>query len=344
MNNIEIEILDLDNLTKINIVKKYLSNFELDYIDIDYTVVIWSEKKIIATCSKKNNLIKCVAISPEYSNLNILNKLLTIIIKQIVSEKYDESLIITKREYKKIFEDLNFLSIYQNDMICFLTNRKDKFDKYVNYVKSSKQEADSAIIVMNANPFTNGHKYLIETASNENELVYVVLVKEDVSLFTYDERMLMLKKGTDHLKNIIILEGSKYIVSKTFFPSYFIASPDEVVKQQAMLDIKMFSKIFIENLNIKKRYLGEEPLSNTTKIYNDTIKNVLSEINIEVKIIKRLEENGEVVSASKVRELLLNEDLLSIKKITPSTTFEFINNPEIISRAKNNVEKVIKKF
>lgn len=342
MFNFEIEIINLKDKIKVKKITDFLSEFDLDFDDVDYTIAILNKNKIIATCSKKNNLIKCIAVCTEFNNLNLTNKLLTEIIVKINEQYYDEALIITKFENKKIFEGLNFLSLYSNQEICFLTNRSDKYSDYINYLKKFKNRKQNAIIAMNANPFTNGHKYLVENASSENENVFVVVVKEDDSLFTYEERLKLVREGVQHLDNVIVLEGTNYILSKSVFPSYFIKSEDKIIKEQTMLDTKMFIEIFIKNLNVNIRYLGEEPFSKTTKIYNDTIKEIFDEYKINVKIIARNKVDDNFISASRVRMLILENKIDEVKKMVPTSTYKYIYENDLHSRSKNKIKKIYK--
>ena len=67
----------------------------------------------------------------------------------------------------------------------------------------------------------NGHRYLVETASKENDHVYVFVVSEDVSIFSFSERFKLVKAGVADLPNVIVVPGKEYMVSYATFPAYF---------------------------------------------------------------------------------------------------------------------------
>ena len=63
---------------------------------------------------------------------------------------------------------------------------------------------------MNCNPFTLGHRYLIEQASEKVDHLYVFVVEEDKSFFPFSDRIGLVKKGTADLKNITVKPSGKY--------------------------------------------------------------------------------------------------------------------------------------
>ena len=74
---------------------------------------------------------------------------------------------------------------------------------------------------MNCNPFTKGHLYLIEKASAESDHLFILIVEEDKSVFPFEKRMELVKRGTEHLDNIDVIPGGSYTISSATFPSYF---------------------------------------------------------------------------------------------------------------------------
>lgn len=323
--NDKIIVIDLNNIYETNRVKTFLKNFNLNYDQVDYTIVICNQNnEIIATASIFFNLIKCLAVDGNYQNFNLSNKLISFLIKVIYEKDYNEVFILTKIEYKNNFKSLNFKLIYYNNKIVFFTNRFDLLNKYLQYLKSCSNKITGAILIMNCNPFTLGHQYLISVASSENKIVYVIVVKEELSIFPYKVRIQLVKAGVKHLKNVKVIEGSQYLLSKVIFPSYFLKSKKEIIQEQAYLDANIFCNLIAKNLNANIRYLGEEPLSYATNIYNNVLQKVLNEKNINWRIIKRYQINDTIISASLVRELLLKNDFESIKKLVPPSTYEYL--------------------
>ncbi|MCL2014130.1 MAG: CBS domain-containing protein [Oscillospiraceae bacterium] len=179
-------------------------------------------------------------------------------------------------------------------------------------------------IVMNCNPFTNGHRYLIEYAAISCEFLFVFVVQEDKSYFKFEDRLALVKQGTADLPNVTVLPGGGYIISSITFEEYFYKDKLQETTINPSLDIEIFGKHIAPALNIKKRFAGEEPIDHITKQYNDTMKKTLPRYGIEFVEIPRKESGGQPISASMVRNLIEKKDFEGIKDIVPMTTFEFI--------------------
>lgn len=139
--------------------------------------------------------------------------------------------LYTKCNSAKFFGDLGFYEIARIDgQIVFMENRKTGFQNYLRtFAKDTLPEGLTAetptrkiaALVMNANPFTLGHQYLVEKAAAENDLLHLFIVSEDASLVPFKIRKQLVMKGTAHLKNICYHDSGPYIISNATFPSYF---------------------------------------------------------------------------------------------------------------------------
>lgn len=203
--------------------------------------------------------------------------------------------------------------------------KSEQLHDYINMIIKSK--AVVGAIVMNCNPFTLGHRYLIEYASQKCDRLYIFAVEEDLSYFPFDDRIELIRKGVSDLKNVTVLPSGKFIISRTTFPAYFEkeGSTDDTIID-ASSDIEIFAEQIAPNLNISVRFAGEEPLDNVTRQYNAQMKMILPRYGIDFEIIPRKEINGEVVSASRVRRLLKEKNFAEIEKIVPKTTLEYLKD------------------
>ncbi len=305
-------------------VRLFLSGFDLKLDeDVDYTVVIRQNKKIIATASKSDYVFKCFAVEKSFQGENLTALLLDNLFSKLFSENKTHAFLFTKTENKIIFENSGFSLIHSEKDVSLLEFGTHNINSYVNNLKIDKNSKKAAI-VMNCNPTTLGHLYLIEKAAAENENLLIFLVEEDKSFFSFESRFELLKNATRHLKNLTIIPSSKYIISKSTFPTYFIKKETELLSAYTRLDINIFCKYFCEKLNIQSRYAGDEPLDELTNFYNKTMSEILPKYNIEFKLIKRLEKEGAIISASKVRKLLNEKKFNEIKKIVPENVYEYL--------------------
>ena len=195
------------------------------------------------------------------------------------------------------------------------------------------------MIVMNCNPFTYGHQYLIEKAAKENEEVLIFVVEEDKSVFPFSVRYNLVKEGTAHLNNVKVLPGSEYIISSATFPNYFLRKEDDSLIEYTKLDATIAGKQFGKKLNINKRYIGEEPYCKVTKKYNETLMEILPQYGMEVVLVPRKEIEEIAISASIVREKIKNGEIEELRSLVPETTFNFLisaEGKEIEEKLKNS--------
>ena len=183
-----------------------------------------------------------------------------------------------------------------------------------------------AAIVMNANPFTRGHAGLVERASRENRLVHLFLLSEDASLFPFSVRWQLVQAGTAAFGNVVLHQSGPYIISNATFPSYFLPDDDAASAGHAELDLTLFAKI-ASALHITRRYVGEEPFSQVTGIYNQVMQEKLPTLGIDCRIIPRLTENGRAISASDVRQGIKEDNWQLVKELVPDTTYNWLRSP-----------------
>lgn len=205
---------------------------------------------------------------------------------------------------------------------------EEELNKYLSEIQQYRRDTNGRIgsIVMNCNPFTLGHRYLIETSAAKCDVLYIFVVEEDRSMFPFKDRIELVRKGTADLKNVVVLPSGKFIISQTTFQAYFTKEEKSDVVIDASNDINIFASKIAPSLDITVRFAGEEPLDNVTNQYNATMMRLLPRAGIDFEVIKRREEGGAPISASRVRALLKEKNFDEIARITPPTTYEYLLN------------------
>jgi [citrate (pro-3S)-lyase] ligase len=224
---------------------------------------------------------------------------------------------------------MNYKLIYEVENVALFENGMYDINKYLNkLVKKYNIDCftEKSAMVMNCNPFTLGHRYLIEMAAKKSKEVVVFIVEEDKSLFPFKYRYELVKEGVKDLENVKVIPGGEYIISSATFPSYFLRKEDEVLEAYTRIDAGIFAKYFCPKFNITNRFVGEEPYCNITKAYNKALKEILEEFGVKLNIIERKSSDGIKISASKVRELIKNDKIQMIEKLVPEVTWEFLNS------------------
>ncbi|MFD3155666.1 [citrate (pro-3S)-lyase] ligase [Haloimpatiens sp. FM7330] len=341
MYDLKLQKINLKDYNERQEVNEFLNKFDLILDnDVDYTIVLRDKgNKIAATCSKAKSVFKCFAIDPKLQGDGITSKLITDLINKSFEEGVYHNFIFTKPKNIEIFSSLNFKLIYEVEKVALLENGVYNINNCLNNLIKKNNiniTQKKSAIVMNCNPFTLGHKYLIEQASKQSEEVLVFIVQENKSLFPFDVRYSLVKKGVAHLRNVKVVPGTEYIISSATFPSYFLRKEDERLQAYTKLDANIFGEYFCKKLNIVRRFVGEEPYCNVTREYNKALKNQLYKYGIELEQLKRKEINDTIISASKVRELIRNNEIEEISKFVPRVTLEFFNT----DKGKEIMEKI----
>lgn len=200
----------------------------------------------------------------------------------------------------------------------------EKINQYIDKYHLKNGGGQNGAIVMNCNPFTLGHQYLIETAAAIVDTLYVFVVQEDKSEFSFEDRYKLVKEGTAHLNNVVVAPSGDYMISSKTFTAYFSKAEIQNREISATEDIEIFARYIAPPLNIKIRFAGEEPYDNVTRQYNEQMSEILGEFGIEFYECKRKQENGEPISASKVRELLKQKNWDELKKYVPENTYQYL--------------------
>lgn len=178
---------------------------------------------------------------------------------------------------------------------------------------------------MNCNPFTYGHRFLIEEACKKVKQLIVFVVEEDKSLFSFEERFAMVVEGTKDIKNVIVVPSGEFILSQKTFPEYFVKIENDDVSRNAESDINIFAKGIAPKLNIKYRFVGEEKTDNVTAEYNKAMKKILPKHGIElIEIPRKVGMNGKPISATCVRALLDEGKFEEVRELVPQTTFDIL--------------------
>lgn len=200
--------------------------------------------------------------------------------------------------------------------------------EYLRMVKEETpdtwKKGTTGAIVMNCNPFTLGHKYLISKAAGCVDHLYIFVVEEDRSFFPFEDRIQLVKAGTKEFENVIVVPSGKLIISSVTFPGYFLKDSPDAIGVDTAMDVDIFAKYIAAPLNITRRFVGEEPIDLITRSYNESMKDILPRYGIEVSEIPRKEASGGVISASRVRRALKTGDFDIIRRLVPDTTLQYL--------------------
>lgn len=297
--------------------------------NLDYICAMYDgNDEIIATGSCFGPTLRCFAVSGEHQGGGLLNEIISHLMEVQVARGNTHLFLYTKVGSAKFFGDLGFYEIARVDgTLVFMENRKTGFPNYLRNLEKTKKDGVSAALVMNANPFTLGHQYLVETAAARCDTLHLFVLSEDASLVPFAVRKKLVQAGTAHVPNVVLHDSGPYIISSATFPSYFLKDEAAVIDGHARLDLAVFTRI-AQALGITARYVGEEPTSQVTGLYNKIMAEELPKAGIACHIIPRKEASGRAISASTVRSALQKGDWGTLKTLVPATTLDYFTSPE----------------
>ncbi len=257
-----------------------------------------------------------------------MNQVVSHLLEREIQQGHSHVFLYTKEKNAAIFEDLGFYEIarVENELV-FLENRREGFARYLRRLEQTRKEGRCAAVVMNANPFTLGHRHLIEQAASENDWLHLFLLSEEAGPIPFFVRKKLVLEGSSDLKNVIFHETGPYMISSATFPSYFLRDEDTAILAHAKLDLAVFGKIAAV-LGITARYVGEEKSSHVTALYNESMADMLPKQGIRFREISRLTINGETVSASTVRQAIHDGHPEKITFMLPESTKRYFDSAE----------------
>ncbi len=221
-------------------------------------------------------------------------------------------------------ENLNAY-LKKNNKSDFQREITEYTDKIIKEYPLTGHSMVNGAIVMNCNPFTKGHRYLIEFAARQVDRLYIFVVKEDKSFFKYDDRFEMVKAGTADLPNVVVVSSGKFIISSLTFPEYFMKDYVKEKNFDVSMDVETFCKHIAPPLMIKKRFAGEEPFDPVTKNYNENMSKILPKYGMEFCEIPRMSlDEKRVINATEVRRLLQERDFDAIGEYVPLSTLRIL--------------------
>lgn len=324
-------------------IEMFLQTNGLRYDDVDYYAAIVDESsdEMIAGGGLKGSVIKCVAVADGHKGEAVAN----VIVSHLIAKANDEGCqcvkLYTKPNNRQLFESLSFRLIAESPNAILMETGVGGIEKYSEElrvkseelgVKSEELKNDESVvsnarkpigvIVMNANPFTLGHRFLVEQSSELVERLYVVVVREDCSMFSYNERKAMVSQGVRDIGNVVVVDGSDYAVSVATFPTYFLKQLSDATDTQIILDLDIYRRRIAPALGATIRFFGSEPTDPLTRRYNELMHQQLGEEHVHE--IQRKQQEGSAISASRVRKAMMEGCLWDAIQLVPPTTIPYI--------------------
>lgn len=289
-----------------------------DEEDADIIALMTEDDELIACGALAGHTIKQLAVVPDAEGQGAMAALLSALISEAHARGVHRLFLCTKPGNLRMFRSLGFYELIETEDAVLLENRKGGLDAFLADIP--KYEGVCGAVVCNCDPFTLGHRHLIEYAASHCDSLYVFAVSEKGSMFSPEERLEMIKKGTAGIPNCHVFESDLYLVSRATFPAYFIRDEEHADLVKSDLDIGLFCRRIAPALGISLRFAGEEPFSPVTRAYNERMKELLPAYGIRFEEIPRLSD----ISAGRVRSLIEEGEYEAVREMVPESTYEII--------------------
>jgi [citrate (pro-3S)-lyase] ligase len=287
--------------------------------------------RLVACAGLDHNVIKCVAVAKEVRGESLSLRLGSEVTALAARRGYFHLFLYSPPHNRELFRGWGFYPLIEvPDLVLLMENSPVAIERYRDLLRHQKRPgARIGCIVLNANPFTLGHRCLVETAAAGCDWLHVFVVREDASEFSYGDRFSLVAEGVKDIANLTLHEGSDYIISRATFPGYFLKDKGTTDRSWAAIDLLLFREYIAPALGITHRYVGTEPFDPVTNNYNADMKYWLDKAvstaeRITVVEVPRESVNGAPISASRVRKLLAHADFEAISHLVPKTTLEFL--------------------
>jgi len=298
---------------------------------VDVFVVGREQGHVIACAGLYHNTIKCIAVAEAWRGESLSLSLASEVIKLAAERGHFHLFLYTPPNRLPFFRGWGIYPLVEvPNVVLLMENSPVAIERYCDSLRAQRRPGQKiAGIVLNANPFTLGHRYLVEKAAQECDWLHVFVVKEDASLFSYADRFALVAAGVQNINKLTLHQGSNYIMSRATFPGYFLKERATIDHSWAAIDLLLFREYIAPALGITRRFVGTEPFDAVTNQYNKDMKSWLQGTAsaappITVVEVPRTSINGTPISGSAVRRLLEEGDFSRMKELVPTTTLQFL--------------------
>lgn len=307
-------------------------------LDLDRNVEIFVTARHYGTlhgcAGLAGNVVKDVSISDEMRGQDLLPRLMMEVSFVAMDRGHSHLFCYTRPRYEAAFNACGFHTIVMvPEQVVMMENTPRGIHAYAEELSVFRRDRPRVgAVVVNANPFTLGHRHLLTRAAMECDFLHVFVVGEDSSFFPFETRLALVRAGVaqmDLRDRILVHPGTRYVVSKATFPTYFIKDEGIVDLAATAVDLLIFRQHIAPALGITHRYVGTEPYCAVTRQYNADMHHWLERRDlpdaappVEVVEIPRIGRGAGAISATEVRRRFVEGDLDGLRPLVPEPTFQ----------------------
>lgn len=306
-------------------VEQFLSERGLRYDNrLEYYAGVFdTDDNMLAGGGLAADTLRCLAVSHEGEGEGLAARLVSHLLSEASQRGRHTVSIFTKPANRNLFESMGFAFIGQSAQSILLESNPQTHIQYVRQLSQLPRKGRVGIVVMHANPMTNGHLHLCRYAAERVDTLFVMVLSADEAEFSPEERLNMVREALKPISNVQVIPSSRYAISAHTFPTYFLKQPSDAATEHMQLDLDVFLRIVAPSLGVGVRYVGSEADDALTAAYNATMLQMLPERGVEVVEIPRI-GTPEPIRATRVRESLSQGRVAATLPLLPPTTWPFV--------------------
>ena len=298
--------------------------FEQDFEDL---VGVFSAGRLAGCGARSGRVLKMLVVDPQFRGEGLLGDIVTELMRQGREAGYDGFFIFTRPATASVFERLSFKPLVAHEKAVLLEHGNGLY-RYLRDRAPLMHSGENAAVVINADPFTKGHEYLIERAAQHADTVYVLVSSEGRFVFPLEVRMELARRGVAHVPNAIVTATGPYVVSSATFPVYFLNPADKPDQIRIEIDIDLFGRHIAPAFAVRTRAVGTEPLDPVSRAYSQIMKRRLDQWGIQLLEIERKKIGDLWINTKRVRKALAEGDRRTVAASVPETTLSYLQTPE----------------
>ena len=194
---------------------------------------------------------------------------------------------------------------------------------------------DTSLVIINANPFTAGHRYLAEIASRRSSRVLVMVIQgkpesggkgnhENTGIvFPFKERLEMTRRCLSDLINVTVIPSGPYVISRDDFPEGFLSNVMGRVPAHAVLDSMVICHI-CRALGIRKVFAGDEPRDEMSEIHLNALRSACADAGIMLRVAERKRLGEKYISSSLVRQDIADGKTDEVRLLVPEEVLKYL--------------------
>lgn len=193
-----------------------------------------------------------------------------------------------------------------------------------------------SLLVFNANPFTNGHRYLAEIASKRSRSVLVLVIQgkpesggkgnhENTGIeLPFEDRLRLTRQCLSDLRNVTVLPSGPYIISRDDFPDGYLSEHLGSAPAHAALDSMVLCHVCTA-LGIRLAFAGDEPRDELSEIHLNAFRKECQKKGISLRVAERKRLGERYISSSLVRDALDKGNMEDVKALVPEPVADYLS-------------------